>query len=444
MYGKKVSSLLESINADVMDRIRLSSGKVVLEGEVMPSTEANDLDVLIVKLSSGYNIGIDPSKYKVEKIESAKRTTERPAAKFSRNRELPDVSLIYTGGTIGSMVDYKTGAVHSPTKPEDLLEAVPEIAEMANISVLPLMSMMSEDMAHDEWARIAIAVAKELNNGARGVIIAHGTDIMHYTSATLSFMLSGLNAPVVLTGSQRSSDRGSSDAFMNLTCSTSVAARSDIAEVGICMHHTSSDTACAFIRGTKARKMHTSRRDTFRPINDKPIALVERTGAIKYTGEYRKIERGEAAKLKLMTGYDRKVALIKVFPGSDPAVIDFYREKGYNGIILEGTGLGHTPITPTRKEDSWLPYVKDAIDNGMIVGMTSQCLYGRVNTNVYRNLRLLNSVGVVYCEDMTPETALVKLGWLLGNYGKDEARKMLNTNVAGEIKSRTEFDTFLV
>ncbi len=444
MYGKKVTSLLKSINADVMDRVRLSYGKVSLEGEVMPSTEANDPDVLIVKLDSGYNIGIDPGRYKAEKLASKPREIELPAAKLVRNKGLDDVSLIYTGGTIGSRVDYKTGAVHMLTKPEELLYEVPEISDIANVSIIPLLSIMSEDMSYVEWSKMAEAAAKELNGGARGVVFTHGTDIMHYSSAALSFMLRGLNAPVVFTGSQRSPDRGSSDAFMNLVCSLDVAAKSDIAEVGICMHHTSSDTACAFMRGTKVRKMHTSRRDTFRPINDKPIALIEHTGAIRYTSAYAKIDREGGERIKPLTGYDRKVALVKVFPGSDPSIIDFYREKGYNGLILEGTGLGHMPVTPTRKEDSWLPLVRDAVENGMVVGMASQCLYGRVNANVYRNLRLISGAGAIYCEDMTPETALVKLGWLLGNYGKDEARRMLNRNMVGEIKSRTGFDTFLV
>lgn len=444
MYGKKIESLLKSLNAELGDTIRLSSGKVRIEGEIMPSTEANDPDILILKLNSGYNVGINPESYKTEKLDRKRVLVKHHELKMKSNPELEDVSLIYTGGTIGSRLDYKTGAVHPPTKVEDILYEVPEVAEIANLSVVPLMSIMSEDMTFREWAKMAGSIAKELNGGARGVIVAHGTDIMHYTSAALSFMLKGLNAPVVVTGAQRSSDRGSSDAFMNLLCSANVAARSDIAEVGICMHYTSSDTECSFVRGTKVRKMHTSRRDTFRAINDRPIALIKHTGAIEYKSAYRKIDRESSAKLKPLDKFDPKVALVKVFPNSDPDVVDFYVGKGYSGIILEGTGLGHAPIAPAEKDKSWLPHVKGAIDKGVIVGMTSQCIYGRVHPNVYRNLRLMSSAGVVYCEDMTPETSLVKLGWLLGNYGKDEARRMLSKNIVGEIRSRTEYDSFLV
>lgn len=445
MYGNRITSLLKSLNAELGDTVRLSSGKVTIEGEIMPSTEANDPDVLVIKLKSGYNVGIDPASYKAEKLKKERVVVQRSKiARMKGNPELSDVSLVYTGGTIGSRIDYKTGAVYMLTKPEELLYEVPEIAEVANVSIVPLMSMASEDMAHHEWTKMANAVAKELNGGARGVIITHGTDIMHYTSAALSFMLRGLNAPVVITGSQRSSDRGSSDGFMNLICSANVAARSDIAEVGICMHYNSSDSECSFVRGTKVRKMHTSRRDTFRAINDRPIALVKHTGAIEYRNAYKKVDRESGAKLKPLSRFDPNVALVKVYPNSDPGIIGFYTDKRYKGIILEGMGLGHAPITTTDRDRSWLPHVKDAIEKGVIVGMTSQCIYGRVHPYVYRNLRLMSSSGVIYCEDMTPETAYVKLGWLLGNYGKDDAREMLNRNIVGEIKGRTDYDSFLV
>jgi glutamyl-tRNA(Gln) amidotransferase subunit D len=380
---------------------------------------------------------------KIEKMKSTGINTSKisfPKLKLGRNEELPDISLIYTGGTIGSKVDYETGGVYMLTEPEELLYSVPEIKEIANFSINPLMSIASEDMSSQEWVKIAKAVDTELKSGARGVVITHGTDTMHYTSAALSFMLSGLNAPVVLTGSQRSTDRGSSDGFMNLICSSYVASRSEIAEVGICMHHSSSDTECSFIRGTKARKMHTSRRDAFKPINDRAIALVKETGHIEYTNNYKHVNPNAEYSIKLKLGFDDKVALVKTYPNSDPEILDFYTQKGYNGIIIEGTGLGHVPVDTGRKDLRWIPKIKDAIDKGLIIGVTSQCIYGRVNTNVYRNLRVLSSAGAIYCEDMTPETSLIKLGWLLGNYKKDDAKKLLNQNISGEIRKKKEID----
>lgn len=442
MYGKKITSMLESINAKIGDKIKVSSKDSAIDGELMPSTEFNDPDVLVIKLGNGYNIGINPESKKITKISSRKSAISFPKIEMKRNKELKDISLIYTGGTIGSRVDYNTGGVYMLTKPEELLYSVPEIGSIANVSISPLMSVASEDLSSKEWSKIANAAAKELQKGSRGIVITHGTDTMHYTASALSFMLSNLNAPIVITGSQRSTDRGSSDGFMNLICSANIAANSDIAEVGICMHHTSSDNECAFIRGTKARKMHTSRRDAFRAINDKPIALVRETGHIEYTSAYRKIMHGSAT-MKLKDKFDDRVALIKAYPNSDPEIIDFYMQKGCKGIIIEGTGLGHVPVNTGNKERQWLPHVKQAIDNGLIVGITSQCIYGRVNTNVYRNLRQLSSLGAIFCEDMTPETSFVKLGWLLGNHTKEESAKLLNQNICGEISKRTESDAFM-
>jgi glutamyl-tRNA(Gln) amidotransferase subunit D len=269
-----------------------------------------------------------------------------------------------------------------------------------------------------------------------------GTDVMHYTAAALSFMLKNISGPVVITGAQRSSDRGSSDAFFNLSCAVKIAAQSDIAEVGTCMHDSSSDNRCAFIRGTKVRKMHTSRRDAFRAINDRPLAYVDSALNIKYNNSYNKVGASKK-KTEAVTGFEARVAFIKTHPNFDPTIIDAYVEKGYKGIVIEGTGMGHIPTGALHKEYGWLEGVKRAIEKGVVVGMTSQCLYGRVHPDVYRNLRLVSNLGVVFCQDMTPETAYVKLAWLLGNYKGGEAKEMLASNLTGEIKDRTEPDEFL-
>ena len=207
-------------------------------------------------------------------------------------------------------------------------------------------------MSYLAWQRIAEETAKALNGGAHGVVITHGTDTMSFTAAALAFMLRGLNAPVVLTGSQRSSDRGSSDAFLNLIAATNLAANSNIAEVGICMHASSSDDRMHFIRGVKARKMHTSRRDAFRPINDRAIAYVDRDGRISYASEYRKVGKSEA-EVAANTKFEPKTALLKVYPNSDPEVMQYYMDRSYRGFILEGTGLGHTPVSTGHSGNHW-------------------------------------------------------------------------------------------
>jgi glutamyl-tRNA(Gln) amidotransferase subunit D len=328
------------------------------------------------------------------------------------------------------------------TKPEELMYLVPELSEIAEIKINNLMGVSSEDMTYREWEQIADAVADALNKGSRGVVILHGTDIMHYTSAALSFMLQGINAPVVLTGAQRSTDRGSSDGFMDLACATRIAAESDIAEVGICMHASTSDDFCTFTRGTKVRKMHTSRRDAFKPINNRSIARVSAEGAIEYLSDYRKMSTAKG-KVHSLSKFEPKVALLKFYPNSDPEIVDHYVEKGYKGIIIEGTGLGHVAVAPKEEKYSWPKHIEKAVSAGLVIGVTSQCLNGRVNKNVYRNLRLISKAGAIYCEDMMPEVALVKLGFLLGNHGREKAAELLDKDMAGEITKRTEVDWYL-
>lgn len=442
MYSKELQEIFAALGIKVGDTITVKSDSDSQQGILMPRTEAGGSDIIVIKRKDGYNIGIKYTKsMKVEKLSSsASHHFSFPKKESKPNASLSRISMLYTGGTIGSKVDYVSGGVYMLTKPEELLHDVPELDQIANIEISELMSVASEDMSYVAWAKIAQETVKVLNNGAKGVVITHGTDTMHYTSAALSFMLKNLNAPVVMTGSQRSSDRGSSDAFMNLICSAQIATKSDVAEVGICMHSSSSDNTNILIRGTKARKMHTSRRDAFKPINNLPICSVDQKGQINYLSEYRKVSTESKEKVFAQTDYEPKVALVKAYPNSDPEIIDYYLSKGYRGMIIEGTGLGHVPSQTEKKEYSWLSHVKKATDSGMIIGATSQCLYGRVNGTVYRNLRLLSDAGAVHCEDMLPEVAYVKLGFLLGNYGPDKAKEMLNRDIAGEITQRTQFD----
>ncbi|MGC8547425.1 MAG: Glu-tRNA(Gln) amidotransferase subunit GatD [Candidatus Micrarchaeia archaeon] len=442
MYSEELEQVLSARKITYGDKIRIKRGSETFEGILMPRPDLGDKSIIVLKLENGYNIGIRYTPdTRIEKVKTEKTYFEFPKAEITNNPALPNITLVSTGGTIESRVDYVTGGVYMLVKPEELLYEVPELSNIANISIVNPMSIASEDMTYIDWQTIAKEVANAFKKGARGIVITHGTDTMHYSSAVLSFMLQKLPGPVVLTGAQRSGDRGSSDAFMNLICSGIIAAKSDIAEVGICMHASSSDDYCNFIRGTKARKMHTSRRDAFRPINNKPIARVSEKGSIEYLTDYTK-PTGE--ELELRTGYEPKVALVKFYPNSDPAIIDYYVEKGYKGIIIEGTGLGHVAVAPKEPAYSWLDHVKKAVESGLVVGVTSQCLYGRVNSSVYRNLRLLAAAGAIHCEDMLPEVALVKLGFLLGNYKKSEAEQMLNKNLVGEISKRTEADWFMV
>jgi glutamyl-tRNA(Gln) amidotransferase subunit D len=444
MYSDDLKIKFEEKEISVGDTIKVEAKGKVFEGQLMPNTQSNDPNSIIIKLKGGYNIGIlYDEKVRVSKLGDMRKQASFPFTQPRRDGELPKVTLLWTGGTIGSKVGYEVGGTSTTVKPEELFYYIPELPRIADIKVRHLFSAWSQDLTYIEWQKLAEAAAEELNNGAHGIVVSHGTDTMHYTASALAFMLKDLNAPVVLTGAQRSSDRGSSDAFLNLTAAASIAARSDIAEVGICMHATSSDDRMQFIRGVKARKMHTSRRDAFRPINDKPIAYVKPNGEITYASEYRKVT-GEKRETKAKVNFEPGVAMVKTYPNSDPEIISYYLKKGYRGIIIEGTGLGHVPIDVSHEGKSWLMQIKNAVNTGAVVGMTSQTIYGRVHPNVYEPLRVLSDAGAVFCEDMLPETAYVKLGWLLGNYAVNDAKEMLNKDIAGEIKKRLNYDEFLI
>lgn len=416
------------------DRIKVITEDEQLEGILMPRPEILDEGFIVIKLDNGYNVGID--KKKIKKLELAeayhKPKTEKKDLKFNKN--LPTVSVLSAGGTISSKIDYKTGGVYADYTAEDFVEMIPELENIANIKARKIMSMMSEDISYREWSKIAEEIAKELNSDVSGVVLAMGTDTLHYAAAALSFFLK-LNKPVVITAAQRSIDRGSSDAFMNLSCAIAAAAKSDIAEVVTCLHGTINDDYCLLIRGSKVRKMHTSRRDAFRPINEEAIAKVFENGKIEVINKTYKKKNNE--KTVVDDKFEEKTALIYVYPGMEPEIIDFYLDKGYKGIVLAATALGHVPTEASRS--NLLPCIKKAIDKKIPIVIATQTLYGRVHPYVYTNLRKLSiQLNCIFAEDMLPEVAYIKLAWVLGHAkNMEEIRKMMLTNVAGEITERS-------
>ncbi|PKL71945.1 MAG: Glu-tRNA(Gln) amidotransferase GatDE subunit D, partial [Methanobacteriales archaeon HGW-Methanobacteriales-2] len=357
-----------------------------------------------------------------------------PPLDIQRDPEKKDVSIISTGGTVASVIDYKTGAVHPAFTADDLLRATPELLDEANISGKAIMNILSENMKPEFWVQAAQSVADEISGGADGVVVAHGTDTMHYTAAALSFILE-TPVPIVLTGAQRSSDRPSSDAFLNLMSSVAIA-KSDIAEVTVCMHSTENDNQAHIHRGTRVRKMHTSRRDTFNSINSPPLARVKE-GKVKIIDKnFHYHKRGEC-QLEVNDSLEEKVGFIKSYPGITTELLDYHIDKGYKGLLIEGTGLGHCP-------DHLIPSLQRAADEKIPVVMTSQCLYGRTNLNVYSTGRKLLTAGVIPAGDMLPEVAYVKLVWALGQTSqREEVKKIMQTNLKGEINEKSSSKYFL-
>lgn len=446
MYSDEIESLLESKKIEIGDRIKILKSGNLYEGLLMPRSGLGDGSNLVLKLDNGYNIGIKYDKKVSIKLVARGRPIEFKSSsiKAVKDPTKGDISILGCGGTIGSRIDYSTGAVFPAFSPGDLLMSFPELKDIANIQGRKLFDLFSEDMTVEHWKIIACEVAKEIKKKADGVVLMHGTDTMHYTSAALSFMLQNLPVPVVLVGAQRSSDRGSSDNAMNLISSVLTAAKSDIAEVSLCMHGSASDDFCYVNPGVKVRKMHTSRRDTFKSINVLPFAKVNYLDrSIEYLrSDYNK---RDGKKLKVDDRVSPDVGLVYSYPGMKPAFVGNL-SKFYKGIVIAGTGLGHVPTNPSNNNFamSIIPALKGLISSGIPVVIAPQTIYGRLNMNVYSPGRLLNRIGVIgnNC-DWTPETAFVKLSFVLGHTSNmDKIREMMLTNMVGEISERTEVGGF--
>jgi glutamyl-tRNA(Gln) amidotransferase subunit D len=402
------------------DRVRVNRADQSYEGVLLPSsTESN----LVLKLESGYNIGIDRDDASTEVLEEDAYDVggdddESDRSEISFDEDLPTVSLISTGGTIASTVDYRTGAVTAQFDAEDILRAVPDLAGMANYRGRIVANILSENMQPSVWQDLAEAVAEEIEAGADGVVVMHGTDTMQFTASALSFMLD-TPVPVVFTGSQRSADRPSSDNVMNAVCAVE-AALSDCAEVLVCMHADESDDRCALHRGTRVRKNHTSRRDAFETVGAKSLGEIDyESGESTFHREYQK---RDAVDLSLASDIETDVSLLKYTPGMDTELLDVAGDSA--GLVLEGTGLGHV-------HTDWINDIDEMVEDGTHVVMTSQCLEGRVCDRVYDTGRDLLDAGVIEGEDMLPGTAKVKLMWALAN--ADDVAETMRESLAGEI-----------
>jgi glutamyl-tRNA(Gln) amidotransferase subunit D len=432
--------LLSRVGAKVGDQIRLElsrrEGQEAVEGLLMPRYRTgNEEDYIVLKLKTGYNVGVrvdSSTKISILGKGQAPHFTRPPPPAQKPN--LPKVSIVSTGGTIASKVDYQTGAVKPALDAEDLYSVVPELADLAEVEANVLFSLLSENIGPQHWPKIAEFVADQARKGAEGVVIAHGTDTLAYTAAALSFALVDLPMPVVLVGSQRSSDRPSSDAASNLVGATAVAAQAPFAEVVVAMHDWISDEKIAVHKGTKVRKCHTSRRDAFRSVNDKPIAHYDLVhGTLELDGGvYR--PRRKSASPRTQSQFDPNVTLIKFHPGISVGLIDWATATGFKGIVLEGTGLGHV-------SEALFASIERAVNNGTVVGMCSQCIWGRVHMNVYSPGRDLLRIGVIPLGDMLAETALVKMMWALGHEKDPEkVKKIMLTNIAHELSDRRELE----
>ena len=401
--------------AEVHDRVRIETGDMVYEGLILPKHNFSEEDIIILKLDNGYNIGVSTEDAKMTLISKSEKTDVVDYIK-KENNELPDISILGTGGTIASFVDYKTGAVSPAITAEQLVNSVKALDEVANVSAEPLFSLASEDMKPEHWEGMANKIKEMHDKKDHGIVIGHGTDTMSYSAAALSFQLPEISNPVVFTGAQRSPDRPSSDAHLNLVGAAKTA-MSDLGEISIAMHETTDDENVAIWRGNRTRKTHSSKRNAFQSPNEGPL------GIVKDKIEWKRKYRSTVEITTIKAGFDDNIGMIWSHPGLK--VNDWENSvSNKNGIVIAGTGLGHI--------NSELLDVIEKTSKDIPVAMSSQCLSGSTNLNVYRNGRKLLERGVVETYDMSPETALVKMMWL-SKHHRENVRTMMGENLVGEI-----------
>jgi glutamyl-tRNA(Gln) amidotransferase subunit D len=448
-YKGKSLRLLTQMGISIGDTLKLNIAGNQFIGILMPRFESADENHLVIKLKNGYNIGIELTKIEsVTKImqEPNQTVSNMPSSSSSsssireppikrlegEHKSIPKIALISTGGTIASKVDYRTGGVHAAISASELYASIPELGNYASVDTEVLLNEYSENLKPEHWSLIANKVAEKVKSGRyQGIIISHGTDTMHYTASALSFALQNLPIPVVLVGAQRSSDRPSSDAALNLIGGIVFAIKSNYSGVFVAMHASSSDDVIACHVGTRVRKNHTSRRDAFESIDVAPVALIKGNIVEMQHSEIKLQKRASSSeRFVVKPDYDSKVILLKYHPGFDPELIKHaIVDAGYKVIILEGTGLGHI-----GRES--FPQIQKAIESGLMVFMTSQCVWGRVRMTVYDTGRDLLNIGVIPLSDMIAETAIVKAMWVLANSKDSEsAKKIMQENIANEISS---------
>ncbi len=430
-FPEAVHSILTKAGATAGDTVEVTARGDRYRGVVMPHHSFSGDDILTLKLENGYNIGIEVGDISAVHVVQRHGSTKAVPRQMPPGGGKPTMAVLGTGGTIASYVDYRTGAVHPAVTAEELVFSVPELLDLVDVRARVIYSIYSENLLPDHWQHLAREIGAEFAAGARAVVVPHGTDTLHFTTAALSFMLSNLPGPVIVVGAQRSSDRPSSDAAMNLVCAAHLA-QADLGEVVALMHAETGDTFCAIHRGTKVRKMHTSRRDAFRSINAPPLGAVHFDGRVDLGPDARRRSAGPA---RVDAALDQRVALVRFYPGLSADRLEALLH-GMRGAVLEGTGLGHVA-------SDLIPPIARFVREGNVAAMTSQTLYGRVNLRVYDTGRDLLRAGVIGGEDMLPEVAYVKLMWVLAHAkGSGEVARMMAENLAGEITPTISLDAF--
>jgi len=436
-YKSHALKVLQKFHARVWGKFKIDTTRGLFEGTILPRSESDDDKHIVLKISSGYNIGINIDTIKnIKELGYKKAKYKIPEKEFPYSDDMPNVKLFGTGGTIASRLDYRTGAVIPAFSPGELYGAVPELADICNLTTEKLFAVFSENMGPEQYKILAKSIGKEIEKGIDGIIVGHGTDTLHHTAAALTYMVQDQPIPIVLVGSQRSSDRPSSDAALNLMHAVYAAGHSDIAETMVCMFGPTSDEYGFLHRGTRVRKMHSSYRSTFRTIGDIPLARVTRDSVELLKDQYNPRKTNRNA--KIMPYFEEMISIVYYYPNMRPDIIHSLVDNGYRGIVIAGTGLGHVnkPLYPALKR---------AADEGVAVYMTVQTLWGYVHMYVYETGRDMMDLGVIPAENMLPEVAYIKLGWALGQTDDmEEVKKIMLTPINDDITEREPYNGYLI
>lgn len=436
-YKGKALAVLQKYNVRVWGKCEMETTRGNFEGTVLPRAEHQDDEHIVMKIATGYNIGIDINTITTMKeVGYSKANYAIPEQEFPYSKGLPNVKLFGTGGTIASRLDYRTGAVIPAFSPGELYGAVPELADICNLETEKVFAVFSENMGPTQYMALAKAIGKEIEKGIDGIVIGHGTDTLHHTAAALTFMVQNPPVPIVLVGSQRSSDRPSSDAALNLMHAMYAAGHGDIAEVMVSMFGPTSDDYGLLHKGTRVRKMHSSYRSTFRTIGHTPLAMIRRDGIETIHKTYK--PRRKDRDVKILPYFSDKVTMLYYYPGMKPDTIDALVDAGYKGIVIVGTGLGHV-----NKE--LYPAIERAHKKGVHMYMTLQTIWGYVHMFVYDTGRDMMARGIIPAGNMLPEVAFIKLGWALGQTDDPEiVKEMMLTPINDEITEREPYNGYLV
>lgn len=427
--GKLLKRLLQE-GVGVWSEVRVEKSNAVYEGVILPRSEHTSEGYLVIKVDTGYNIGVHiTDDCIITEIGYKKGEYQLPEINVEQQQHLPKVTLLGTGGTVASRLDYRTGAVLPAFTPQELFSAVPELVHICNLTPKKIYGILSENFKPEYWLKTAREVMKEFEKGAEGVIIGHGTDTMAFTASALSFMFQDLGAPIVCVGSQRSSDRPSSDGPLNIMDACQIAGHANLGEVVVAMHGNTDDSYNLIHRGVRVRKMHSSRRDAFRTLSDIPLGYIDANQNITFLKDDVK-PRGNIADTWLNDKIDEKVAILYFYPGMQNDILESVIDNGYHGVVMIGTGLGHV-------SSYMFPALERAQEEKIPICLVVEPLFGNTNLRVYETGRDMLARGVFEGYSMLPSAAYAKMIWVLGQTRDyEEVKRMMQTNLRGEIVYR--------